>query len=67
MASINHIGFIVSAYAAAVVVVGALIAWVMIDYRVQRRKLADLETRGLARRSASTRSEPAPLRAKEEV
>jgi heme exporter protein D len=67
MASINHIGFIVSAYAAAVIVVGALIAWVVVDYRVQRRKLADLETRGLARRSASMRSEPATLRAKEEA
>jgi heme exporter protein D len=58
MASIDHIGFIVSAYAAAVVVVGVLIAWVSLDYRTQRRHLADLETRGVTRRSGAARPEP---------
>ena len=46
MEAISHIDFIVASYAAAVVVVGALIAWVTLDYRTQRRTLADLETRG---------------------
>ena len=55
MAAINHIGFIAAAYAAAVIVVGALVAWVMLDYRAQRRTLADLERRGVSRRSASAR------------
>jgi heme exporter protein D len=58
MASIDHIGFIVAAYAAAVVVVGVLIAWVTIDYRAQRRNLADLEMRGVTRRSGAVRPEP---------
>ena len=46
-----HAAFIVSAYAAAVIVIGGLIAWVALDYRAQRRKLADLEARGVTRRS----------------
>jgi heme exporter protein D len=47
----NHWAFIVWAYAAALVVVVSLIAWVLLDYRAQRRTLADLEARGLRRRS----------------
>ena len=50
----NHIGFIVTAYAAAVAIVGGLTAWVMLDYRAQRRQLAELERKGVARRTAST-------------
>ena len=47
-----HIAFIVAAYAAGIIVVAALIAWVMLDYRMQRRILAGLETKGISRRSA---------------
>jgi heme exporter protein D len=46
-----HAGFIVSAYAVAILIVGAMIAWVMIDQRRQRRILDDLEARGITRRS----------------
>ena len=49
MNAVNHMGFIVASYAAAVAVVGVLIAWVTLDYRTQRRRLADLEMRGIAR------------------
>ena len=52
----NHIGFIVAAYAAAVIVVAALIAWVMLDYRAQRRTLAELELQGLTRGTGSARN-----------
>jgi heme exporter protein D len=52
MQAINHLPFIVGSYAAACVIVGALIAWVAIDFRTQRRAIADLEMRGIARRSA---------------
>jgi heme exporter protein D len=55
METINHLPFIVASYAAALVVVGGLIGWVMLDFRAQRRALADLEMRGLTRRSASVR------------
>jgi len=47
----NHIGFIAAAYAAAIAVVGGLTAWVMLDYRAQRRNLADLDRKGVTRRS----------------
>ena len=52
MQATAHIGFIVAAYGAGVVVVVALIAWITLDYRLQRRILAELETKGLSRRSA---------------
>jgi heme exporter protein D len=52
MASTTHIEFIVAAYGAGIVVVVALIAWVMLDYRLQCRILAELETKGISRRSA---------------
>jgi heme exporter protein D len=54
METMNHAGFIVASYAAATIVVVALIAWVMLDFRAQRRNLAELEARGLTRRSASS-------------
>jgi heme exporter protein D len=52
MTAIDHFGFIAGAYGFAVVVVGGLTAWVMLDYRAQRRHLADLESQGVIRRSA---------------
>jgi heme exporter protein D len=46
-----HADFIVAAYAAAIVVVAALIVWVWLDYQAQRRVLGELEKRGAKRRS----------------
>src|ERR1700745_2273792 len=43
MAAAAHIEFVVASYIAALVVIAALIVWVSIDYRAQRRTLADLE------------------------
>ena len=67
MDAVNHMGFIVASYAAAIAVVGVLIAWVTLDYRAQRLRLADLEMRGVTRRSAPTRSGPAIEQAKEKA
>jgi len=67
MLSANHIGFVIASYAAAIVLIGALIGWVMLDYRAQRRALADLEMRGLTRRSAAAPSERPRQQAKEEA
>jgi heme exporter protein D len=67
MNAANHMGFIVASYAAAVAIVGVLIAWVTLDYRAQRRRLADLELRGVTRRSAPLRTEPAIEQAKEKA
>ena len=46
-----HAEFIIAAYLVAAVVIGALIAWVRIDYRAQQRQLEGLEARGVTRRS----------------
>jgi heme exporter protein D len=45
-----HAGFIVAAYATVVVVIGALVAWVTVDYRKQSCALAELEAKGMGRR-----------------
>ena len=46
-----HWAFIVWAYGLAIVAIAALVAWILVDYRVQLKTLADLEARGLRRRS----------------
>ena len=67
MNAANHMGFVVASYAAAVAIVGILIAWVTLDYRTQRLRLADLEMRGVTRRSGPARSERAIEQAKEKA
>lgn len=47
-----HAAFIWASYAAAGLVLGALMAWLFFDGRRQRRRLAELEARGHGRRSA---------------
>jgi len=59
METTAHIDFIAAAYAAAVIVVGALIVWVMLDFWAQSRKLADLELQGITRRSDTVSGRPA--------
>jgi heme exporter protein D len=49
-----HADFIVAAYAATVIVVAVLVAWVALDYAAQRRILSELEDRGVTRRSQRT-------------
>jgi heme exporter protein D len=48
-----HAAFIIASYAATIVVVGGLIAWVIADFRAQRRALGELEAHGVTRRSAA--------------
>ena len=67
MEAVSHMDFIVAAYAVAGGVIGGLTLWVMLDYRAQLRKLADLEKRGFSRRSAPARGEPVMQQAKEEA
>jgi heme exporter protein D len=47
-----HIDFIAAAYVAAVIIIGALITWVTLDFRAQQKILAELEMQGITRRSA---------------
>lgn len=46
-----HADFIVASYAVTALVVAILIAWIATDYSAQKRVLADLEQRGVTRRS----------------
>jgi heme exporter protein D len=55
-----HAGFIIGAYVVAILVVALLVLWVVADHWVQKRALADLDRRGISRRSAGPR--PSPLK-----
>jgi heme exporter protein D len=46
-----HAAFIVSAYAAALVIVLALIAWVALERRYLARMLDEFEAQGITRRA----------------
>jgi heme exporter protein D len=46
-----HAGFIVAAYAAAALILGALGLWVAADHRALTRAIGELEARGAKRRS----------------
>ena len=46
-----HADFIVASYAVTALVVAVLVAWIATDYSAQKRVLADLEQRGVTRRS----------------
>jgi heme exporter protein D len=43
--------FIVTSYLAVLVVVVLLIAWIAIDYRRQKQRLSEMESKGVTRRS----------------
>jgi heme exporter protein D len=53
-----HAAFIVGSYAAAALIVLALIGWVVLDHRAQAKQLRDLEARGISRRSARQAGKP---------
>jgi heme exporter protein D len=46
-----YASFIVTSYLVATVVVLLLIAWIAIDYRLQKQRLRELDASGVARRS----------------
>jgi len=46
-----HAIFIVGAYAAAALILGALVLWVIADYRASTQAIGELEARGAKRRS----------------
>ena len=46
-----YASFIMTSYLMAAAVVLALIAWIVIDYRNQTRRLRDMERSGVVRRS----------------
>jgi len=48
-----HAAFIWASYAAEALVLAALVSWLIYDGRYQKRRLADLEARGVGRRRAT--------------
>jgi heme exporter protein D len=46
-----HVAAILASYGLAVLTVAGLIAWIVLDHRLQARDLAALEARGVRRRS----------------
>ena len=46
-----HAGFIEIAYGFAALIVTLMIVWIVVDHRRQARTLAELEARGMTRRS----------------
>jgi heme exporter protein D len=55
-----HAAFILAAYLVSFIVLGGLIVWLRLDANRQVQLLADLEARGIRRRSArSAASKPA--------
>ena len=53
-----HADFIIAAYGVTFVAVAALASFIVADDRRQRRLLAELEARGIRRRSAQTPAKP---------
>jgi heme exporter protein D len=49
---VTHAGFIVAAYLVTALVLAGLVGWIVMDGRALRRRLAELEARGIRRRSA---------------
>lgn len=47
-----HTGFILASYAVTVITLGLVAGWIVVDHRTQKARLADLEARGITRRSA---------------
>jgi len=46
-----YAAFIAASYLVVLVVVVLLIAWIAVDYRNQKRRLSELESEGVTRRS----------------
>jgi heme exporter protein D len=51
-----HADFILAAYGITVLVLIALIGWIALDYRAQRRRVAELESQGITRRSVQAKA-----------
>ena len=51
-----HASIILAAYGVALLVLLLLIGWIALDYRAQRRQVAELESQGITRRSVQAKS-----------
>ena len=51
-----HAGYIIASYLVTVLALAALVGWIVFDGRTLKRRLAELEARGVRRRSAGNPS-----------
>ena len=49
----DHFWFIAAAYGITALAIAGLIGWILLDQAARKRELAELEKRGVRRRSAS--------------
>jgi heme exporter protein D len=54
-----HGGFILAAYAVTILILAGVFLWIILDGRAQKKRLAELEARGIRRRSVAAPSKPA--------
>jgi heme exporter protein D len=48
----SHMLYVASAYGISALVLGGLVGWLVVDQRGRRRDLAEMEAKGVRRRSA---------------
>ncbi|MHB2267551.1 heme exporter protein CcmD [Aliihoeflea sp. PC F10.4] len=48
----NHVAFVSAAYGVTILTLGGIALWLFVDHRARKRELAELEARGVRRRSA---------------
>ena len=53
----DHFTFIAASYAVSILGLGLLAGWLMLDNAAQKRALAELEARGITRRSRAAGSQ----------
>jgi heme exporter protein D len=51
---VSHVAYVTAAYGVTILVIAGIAAWLLLDSRARRRELADLEARGVRRRSAGS-------------
>lgn len=56
----SHTTFVLASYGAAALVLGAVLAWLIIDRAATARDLARLEAAGLRRRSQTSQEDETP-------
>ncbi|MBO6903166.1 MAG: heme exporter protein CcmD [Rhizobiaceae bacterium] len=52
----THVFFVSMAYGVSALVLCGLVMWIMIDQAARKRELAELEQRGMKRRSAGSKA-----------
>jgi heme exporter protein D len=53
-----HASFIIASYAASALILALLIGWIVAENRALKRTLAELDARGITRRSDERRAAP---------